>query len=82
MVLSKTSSQTDVSVHSTFASRYVRASLPRFVLAVLSSIYLLYSIVDFADLILLLILMMAGLIRIAGSRCRRSRFRRRLRFKS
>ncbi|KAI9100032.1 hypothetical protein K1719_024250 [Acacia pycnantha] len=30
MVLSKTSSQTDVSVHSTFASRYVRASLPRF----------------------------------------------------
>ncbi|XP_020234133.1 glutamate decarboxylase 1 [Cajanus cajan] len=30
MVLSKTASQTDVSVHSTFASRYVRASLPRF----------------------------------------------------
>ncbi|MQM17903.1 hypothetical protein Taro_050884 [Colocasia esculenta] len=30
MVLSKTSSQSDVSVHSTFASRYVRNSLPRF----------------------------------------------------
>lgn len=30
MVLSKTASQTDVSIHSTFASRYVRASLPRF----------------------------------------------------
>nr|AOO87124.1 glutamate decarboxylase [Kalanchoe daigremontiana] len=30
MVLSKTSSDSDVSVHSTFASRYVRASLPRF----------------------------------------------------
>ncbi|KAJ8565286.1 hypothetical protein K7X08_007862 [Anisodus acutangulus] len=30
MVLSKTSSESDVSVHSTFASRYVRASLPRF----------------------------------------------------
>ncbi|XP_039065812.1 glutamate decarboxylase-like [Hibiscus syriacus] len=30
MVLSKTASQTDVSVHSTFASRYVRNSLPRF----------------------------------------------------
>ncbi|KAI3451345.1 hypothetical protein Pfo_008010 [Paulownia fortunei] len=30
MVLSKTSSQTDVSVNSTFASRYVRDSLPRF----------------------------------------------------
>ncbi|KAL6575439.1 hypothetical protein OROMI_012724 [Orobanche minor] len=30
MVLSKTSSQSDVSVHSTFASRYVRHSLPRF----------------------------------------------------
>ncbi|KAM3327709.1 glutamate decarboxylase 4 [Capsicum galapagoense] len=30
MVLSKTTSESDVSVHSTFASRYVRASLPRF----------------------------------------------------
>ncbi|KAK2973158.1 hypothetical protein RJ640_009581 [Escallonia rubra] len=30
MVLSKAASQSDVSVHSTFASRYVRASLPRF----------------------------------------------------
>ncbi|CAJ2640655.1 unnamed protein product [Trifolium pratense] len=30
MVLSKTSSESDVSVHSTFASRYVRTSLPRF----------------------------------------------------
>ncbi|KAK4480052.1 hypothetical protein RD792_013109 [Penstemon davidsonii] len=30
MVLSKTTSQTDVSIHSTFASRYVRDSLPRF----------------------------------------------------
>ncbi|KAG8373522.1 hypothetical protein BUALT_Bualt11G0032900 [Buddleja alternifolia] len=30
MVLSKTASQSDVSVHSTFASRYVRDSLPRF----------------------------------------------------
>ncbi|PPS09391.1 hypothetical protein GOBAR_AA11247 [Gossypium barbadense] len=30
MVLSKTASETDVSVHSTFASRYVRTSLPRF----------------------------------------------------
>nr|CAD1832897.1 unnamed protein product [Ananas comosus var. bracteatus] len=30
MVLSKTASQTDVSIHSTFASRYVRTSLPRF----------------------------------------------------
>uniref|UniRef100_M0ZR52 Glutamate decarboxylase 4a n=2 Tax=Solanum tuberosum TaxID=4113 RepID=M0ZR52_SOLTU len=30
MVLSKTSSESDVYVHSTFASRYVRASLPRF----------------------------------------------------
>ncbi|PON74991.1 Pyridoxal phosphate-dependent decarboxylase [Parasponia andersonii] len=30
MVLSKTVSQSDVSVHSTFASRYVRTSLPRF----------------------------------------------------
>ncbi|KZV53803.1 glutamate decarboxylase [Dorcoceras hygrometricum] len=30
MVLSKTSSHSDVSVHSTFASRYVRDSLPRF----------------------------------------------------
>ncbi|EPS58945.1 glutamate decarboxylase isozyme 1 [Genlisea aurea] len=30
MALSETSSQTDMSVHSTFASRYVRASLPRF----------------------------------------------------
>ncbi|CAA3003161.1 glutamate decarboxylase [Olea europaea subsp. europaea] len=30
MVLSKTFSQSDVSVHSTFASRYVRDSLPRF----------------------------------------------------
>ncbi|XP_073044691.1 glutamate decarboxylase [Primulina eburnea] len=30
MVLSKTASQSDVSVHSTFGSRYVRDSLPRF----------------------------------------------------
>ncbi|KAK9272826.1 hypothetical protein L1049_003204 [Liquidambar formosana] len=30
MVLSKTSSESDVSLHSTFASRYVRTSLPRF----------------------------------------------------
>ncbi|EHA8590473.1 glutamate decarboxylase 1 [Cocos nucifera] len=30
MVLSKTASESDVSVHSTFASRYVRAALPRF----------------------------------------------------
>ncbi|KAH6796968.1 glutamate decarboxylase [Perilla frutescens var. hirtella] len=30
MVLSKTASETDVSIHSTFASRYVRDSLPRF----------------------------------------------------
>ncbi|XP_022858859.1 glutamate decarboxylase [Olea europaea var. sylvestris] len=30
MVLSKASSQSDVSIHSTFASRYVRNSLPRF----------------------------------------------------
>ncbi|KAG6392670.1 hypothetical protein SASPL_146894 [Salvia splendens] len=30
MVLSKTASESDVSVHSTFASRYVRHSLPRF----------------------------------------------------
>ncbi|XP_010558669.1 PREDICTED: glutamate decarboxylase 1 [Tarenaya hassleriana] len=30
MVLSHTASESDVSVHSTFASRYVRASLPRF----------------------------------------------------
>ncbi|PIA64015.1 hypothetical protein AQUCO_00201363v1 [Aquilegia coerulea] len=30
MVLSKTSSESDISVHSTFASRYVRSSLPRF----------------------------------------------------
>ncbi|XP_051140218.1 glutamate decarboxylase-like [Andrographis paniculata] len=30
MVLSKTASQQDVSVHSTFASRYVRDALPRF----------------------------------------------------
>ncbi|KAJ6402335.1 hypothetical protein OIU84_014427 [Salix udensis] len=30
MALSKTALDTDVSVHSTFASRYVRASLPRF----------------------------------------------------
>ncbi|KAL2317302.1 hypothetical protein Fmac_031178 [Flemingia macrophylla] len=30
MALSTTASQSDVSVHSTFASRYVRASLPRF----------------------------------------------------
>eukprot|EP00258_Populus_trichocarpa_P004179 XP_002305926.3 glutamate decarboxylase [Populus trichocarpa] len=30
MALSKTTLDTDVSVHSTFASRYVRASLPRF----------------------------------------------------
>ncbi|PPD89323.1 hypothetical protein GOBAR_DD13736 [Gossypium barbadense] len=30
MVLSKTASQSDVSVHSTFASRYVRDQLPRF----------------------------------------------------
>ncbi|KOM47083.1 hypothetical protein LR48_Vigan07g078700 [Vigna angularis] len=30
MVLSKTASETDVSVHSTFASRYVRTILPRF----------------------------------------------------
>ncbi|KAL6959669.1 glutamate decarboxylase [Sarracenia purpurea var. burkii] len=30
MVLSKTASQTDASVHSTFASRYAQASLPRF----------------------------------------------------
>lgn len=30
MALSKTSSQSDVSIHSTFASRYVRQSLPRF----------------------------------------------------
>ncbi|KAK4736306.1 hypothetical protein R3W88_000003 [Solanum pinnatisectum] len=30
MVLSKTSSESDDSVHSTFASRYVRTSLPRF----------------------------------------------------
>ncbi|KAL5125289.1 Glutamate decarboxylase 1 [Glycine soja] len=33
MVLSKTASETDVSVHSTFASRYVRTSLPRFKMA-------------------------------------------------
>ncbi|KAL3527409.1 hypothetical protein ACH5RR_012065 [Cinchona calisaya] len=33
MVLSKTASQSDVSVHSTFASRYVRTSLPRFKMA-------------------------------------------------
>ncbi|KAL0449662.1 UNVERIFIED_CONTAM: Glutamate decarboxylase [Sesamum latifolium] len=33
MVLSKTTSETDVSVHSTFASRYVRAVLPRFKMA-------------------------------------------------
>uniref|UniRef100_A0A6N2KJE9 Glutamate decarboxylase n=1 Tax=Salix viminalis TaxID=40686 RepID=A0A6N2KJE9_SALVM len=30
MVLSKTASESDVSFHSIFASRYVRASLPRF----------------------------------------------------
>ncbi|XP_015879672.3 glutamate decarboxylase [Ziziphus jujuba] len=30
MVLSKTFSESDVSIHSTFASRYVRTSLPRF----------------------------------------------------
>ncbi|XP_060212738.1 glutamate decarboxylase-like [Lycium barbarum] len=30
MVLSKTASENDVSIHSTFASRYVRVSLPRF----------------------------------------------------
>ncbi|KAK4369742.1 hypothetical protein RND71_009217 [Anisodus tanguticus] len=30
MVLSKTASESDVSVHSTFASRYVRTSLPRY----------------------------------------------------
>ncbi|KAG6397589.1 hypothetical protein SASPL_143758 [Salvia splendens] len=30
MVLSKAASQSDVSVHSTFASRYVRHSLPRY----------------------------------------------------
>ncbi|CAA7407515.1 unnamed protein product [Spirodela intermedia] len=30
MVLSKTASEFDVSVHSSFASRYVRTSLPRF----------------------------------------------------
>ncbi|GMH23671.1 hypothetical protein Nepgr_025514 [Nepenthes gracilis] len=30
MALSKTAPETDVSIHSTFASRYVRASLPRF----------------------------------------------------
>ncbi|PSS26826.1 Glutamate decarboxylase [Actinidia chinensis var. chinensis] len=30
MVISKTASDSDVSVHSTFASRYVRSSLPRF----------------------------------------------------
>lgn len=30
MVLSKISSESDVSIHSTFASRYVRSSLPRF----------------------------------------------------
>lgn len=30
MVLSKTASESDVSVHSTFASRYVRTSFPRF----------------------------------------------------
>ncbi|CAL0307668.1 unnamed protein product [Lupinus luteus] len=30
MVLSKTAPETDVSIHSTFASRYVRVSLPRF----------------------------------------------------
>ncbi|OWM76690.1 hypothetical protein CDL15_Pgr009255 [Punica granatum] len=30
MVLSKTASESDVSVHSTFASRYVRSSFPRF----------------------------------------------------
>ncbi|KAH0982094.1 hypothetical protein GBA52_009271 [Prunus armeniaca] len=33
MVLSKTASESDVSVHSTFASRYVRTSLPRFKMA-------------------------------------------------
>lgn len=33
MVLSKTTSESDVSVHSTFASRYVRTSLPRFKMA-------------------------------------------------
>ncbi|KAL5721661.1 glutamate decarboxylase [Ranunculus cassubicifolius] len=32
MVLTKTVSESDVSVHSTFASRYVRTSLPRFVM--------------------------------------------------
>ncbi|XP_021911590.1 glutamate decarboxylase-like [Carica papaya] len=30
MVLSKTASEADLSLHSTFASRYVRTSLPRF----------------------------------------------------
>ncbi|KAI4388889.1 hypothetical protein MLD38_001178 [Melastoma candidum] len=30
MVLSKIASQSDASIHSTFASRYVRAPLPRF----------------------------------------------------
>ncbi|XP_020526109.1 glutamate decarboxylase 1-like [Amborella trichopoda] len=33
MVLSRTASESDASVHSTFASRYVRASLPRFRMA-------------------------------------------------
>ncbi|GAV58440.1 Pyridoxal_deC domain-containing protein [Cephalotus follicularis] len=33
MALSKTASESDVSVHSTFASRYVRTSLPRFKMA-------------------------------------------------
>ncbi|KAG4966523.1 hypothetical protein JHK85_041498 [Glycine max] len=33
MVLSKTASEKDVSIHSTFASRYVRTSLPRFKMA-------------------------------------------------
>lgn len=32
MVLSKTASESDVSIHSTFASRYVRTSLPRSVI--------------------------------------------------
>nr|CAB3496551.1 unnamed protein product [Digitaria exilis] len=35
MVLSKTVSESDISVHSTFASRYVRASLPRQVATIL-----------------------------------------------
>lgn len=72
MVLSKTASQTDVSVHSTFASRYVRDALPR------------YNIQTSLSLLIILYMNVMYILYISGVDfgCRRIRYQRRQRIRS